>query len=196
MNISRNMTESYRTFPNPPITEALIDIRVDPPKEVSLDNLILFYDEVKQKFPLKEETVQWQTGFKVSPDLGPQISEHVGGTTGYLFRTSDKTKVVQSRLDGFTFNKLKPYEGWPAFCNEAKELWIKFLKVAKPKNTTRLALRYINQIDIPLPLKEFNEYILTIPEVAPGLPNALSEFLMKLVIPNDEISLKLSYLKR
>jgi len=188
--ISKNMTENYTTFPNPPITEALIDIRTDLPKEVTLDNLILFYDEVKERFPLKEEKVQWKTGFKVSPGLGPQISEHVGGIDGYLFRSSDKSKIVQSRLDGFTFNKLKPYEDWGTFCNEAKELWIKFLKIAKPKNTTRLALRYINQIDIPLPFKEFNEYILTIPEIAPGLPNALSEFLMKLVISNDEIKSK------
>ena len=184
------MTESYIKFPNPPITEALIDIRVDLPKEITLDKLLLFHDEVKERFPLKEGKVESKTGLKVSPGSGPQISEHVVAMTGYLFRSSDKTKVVQSRLDGFTFNKLKPYEHWESFCNEAKELWIKFLKIAKPRNTTRLALRYINQIDIPLPFNDFDEYILTIPEIAPGLPNALSEFLMKLVIPNDEIKSK------
>jgi len=189
-NISKNMTENYITFPNPPITEALIDIRVDLPKEITLDNLILFYDEVKERFPLKEEKVHWRTGFKVAAGDVPQISEHVAGVGGYLFRSSDKTKVVQSRLDGFTFNKLKPYEDWETFCDEARELWIKFLKIARPKNTTRLALRYINQIDIPLPFNDFDEYILTIPEIAPGLPSALSEFLMKLVIPNDEIKSK------
>ena len=27
------------------------------------------------------------------------------------------------RGDGFTFNKLKPYDGWTAMRDEAKELW-------------------------------------------------------------------------
>jgi uncharacterized protein (TIGR04255 family) len=109
-NILRNMSQNHITFPNPPITAALKDIRVDPPKEMTLDNLILFYDEVKNRFPLKEEKVRWRTGFRVAPGDVPQISEHVAGIDGYLFRSSDRTKIVQSRLDGFTFNKLKPYE--------------------------------------------------------------------------------------
>ncbi len=181
------MTEDYPTFPNPPITEALIDIRVDLPKETNLEKLLLLQDEIRNRFPYKEEKITWETGFQLQDKGEPQIFKHAAEINGYLFRSTDKTKIVQSRMDGFTFNKLKPYQNWDVFCEEAKELWNRYLEIAKPKNTTRLALRYINQIDIPLPFGDFKEYILTVPEIAPGLPNVLSEFVMRLVIPIEEI---------
>ena len=58
---------------------------------------------------------------------------------------------------------------------------------ARPNRLKRLALRYINRIEIPLPIRDFKDYLLTIPEIAPGLPQALSNFIMRLVIPNPEM---------
>jgi uncharacterized protein (TIGR04255 family) len=46
--------------------------------------------------------------------------------------------------------------------------------------------RYINRIEIPLPVKDFREYILTTPEIAPGLPQGLAGFFMRLLIPDEK----------
>ncbi len=181
------MINEYEIFHNPPITEALIDIRVTLPKEVNLNTVGEFHEEVKTRFPQKEEKFHLKTQFELKPGIGPQISEHSGAIEGYLFRSSDNTKVVQSRLDGFTFNKLKPYENWEVFSTEARELWNYYVKIVKPKNVTRLALRYINRIEIPLPIKDLKEYILTVPEIAPGIPDALTQVVMRLVIQNKEL---------
>ena len=35
----------------------------------------------------------------------------------------------------------------------------------------------------PLPLRDFKDYVLTTPEIAPGLSQGLSEFFMRLVLP-------------
>lgn len=111
-----------------------------------------------------------------------------GGPIGYLFHAPpDDKKIVQARLDGYTFNKLKPYNNWEEFSSEAKELWGKYLKVAKPVNVTRLALRYINRTELPLPFTDFKEYLLTVPEIGPDILNALSGFFARLVIPNSDI---------
>lgn len=48
-------------------------------------------------------------------------------------------------------------------------------------------MRYINRIEIPLLLKDFKEYILTVPVVAPELPQALEHFFMRLVIPRPDL---------
>lgn len=90
-------------------------------------------------------------------------------------------------MDGFTFNKLKPYENWQVFCSEAKSLWDIYAESFRPKKITRIALRYINRIEVPLPIKDFKEYILTNPEVAPKLPQSLAHFFMQIVMPNQEI---------
>ncbi len=50
-----------------------------------------------------------------------------------------------------------------------------------------MALRYINRIEIPLPIRDFKDYLLTIPQIAPNLPQALAHFIMRLVVPNPEI---------
>ena len=48
-----------------------------------------------------------------------------------------------------------------------------------------MALRYINRINIPLPFTDFKQYLRTTPEIARELPQGLSTFLMRLVIPMD-----------
>jgi len=176
------------TFPNPPITEALLDIRVNLPQEITLDNLATFQDDIRERFPTRKEKYEWEGGFQLQAGNAAKMMSPSGGKIGYLFHAGDGKKIVQARLDGYTFNKLKPYSDWGTFNTEAKELWSKYLKIAKPVKVTRVALRYINRIELPMPFKDFKEYILTIPEIGPGMPNALSGFFTRLILPNPEIN--------
>lgn len=176
----------YTTFPNAPITEALLDIRLELPKEVTLAKLESFYNDIKDRFPEKQQRISIKTGFKLSQGK-PESIPITSGPDGYLFKSPTNKKIVQARLDGFTFNKLKPYEKWDIFCSEARELWNLYFQANTPVKITRIALRYINRIEIPLPIKDFKEYILTTPEIAPNLPQGLSSFFMQLVIPNPDI---------
>ncbi len=176
----------YTVFPNAPITEALLDIRVELPQEVTLSKLESFHDRIKENFPEKQERILVKAGIKLSPE-GTSVEVPSSGPDGYLFRSPTKKKIVQVRLDGFTFNKLKPYENWEIFRLEAYKLWNLYFEMTNPVKITRIALRYINRIEIPLPMRDFKEYILTIPEIAPKLPQALANFFMQLVIPNPDI---------
>lgn len=173
-------------FPNSPITEAIIDIRVELPEDITLAKLGTFHDYVMERFPEKQERISFTAGFKISQD-GPEPLSTSGMPDGYLFSSPSGKKIVQARLDGFTFNKLKPYENWELFNSEAHDLWNIYLELANPVKITRIALRYINRIEIPLPMKDFKEYILTVPEIAPELPQGLSNFFMRLEIPNPAI---------
>ncbi len=174
-------------FPNPPITEAILDIRVSLPKEITLDVLASLHQDIKEQFPTRKERHTWEGGFQVKPGAPPEILSKPDRVDGYLFLSPNGEKIVQSRLDGFTFNKLKPYSNWETFSKEAKYYWEHYIKIVKPINVTRIALRYINRIEIPLPIKDFKEYFLTVPEVAPGVPQGLSGLFMQLVIPKEEI---------
>ena len=82
---------------------------------------------------------------------------------------------------------MKPYESWDTFRSEARKLWEIYFQLTNPVKITRIALRYINRIEIPLPFKDFKEYILTTPEISPKLPQALEHFFMQLVVPNPDI---------
>jgi len=187
------MTRSHEniTFPNPPIKEAILDIRVNLPEETGLEQLETYHDEIKGRFPKKEKRFVWEGKIEFKKEeIQPAIEAPPSRHDGFLFRSEDGSKVVQARLDGFTFNKLKPYDNWESFSSEGRGLWDHFVRIAKPKNVIRLALRYINRIEIPLPLEKIQDYILTFPQVASGIPNKLSNFLVRLEIPNPEIQAK------
>ncbi|MBC5829213.1 MAG: TIGR04255 family protein [Candidatus Eremiobacteraeota bacterium] len=94
--------------------------------------------------------------------------------------------MFQARLDGFTLSLLKPYPGFSDLEKEARELWRHYCDVLKPVRLMRVALLYINRLELPIPMPNFNKYILTVPEVAPGLPQGLSRFLMQLTIPQED----------
>ncbi len=177
-------SEENITFQNPPITEALLDIRVNLSKETTLETLLFFQDEIKEHFPNKKE--RHSGTFQIKAGAAPEVITSPARADGYMFYAPDNKKIVQVRIDGFTFNKLKPYSNWDIFSREAKYLWEHYVEIAKPINIVRLALRYINKIEIPLPFSDFKEYILTNPEVAPGIPQGLDRFFMQLVIPNAE----------
>lgn len=174
-------------FPNAPITEAILDIRCNVDPSVDLNQIASFQDEIREKFPNRKQRFRWQSKFQVK-DEGKkvEIDQPLGSIDGYLFESTDKKKIVQARLDGFTFNRLRPYENWTVFRDEAKALWNRYLKIVAPKNVTGIALRYINKIEIPLPLSDFKDYILTIPELAPEIPPHLAHFLMRLTIPDEK----------
>lgn len=178
---------TYIVFPNAPITEALLDIRVQLPREIDLKKLEVFHEYIRSRFPDKKQRLFFETGFQLSSEKPPVTLPASGGPYGYMFSSPNEKKVVQARLDGFTFNKLKPYENWERFFSEAQELWAFYLEIAQPEKVTRIGLRYINRIEIPFPIKDFKEYILTIPEIAPNLPQGIARLFMQLSIPNDDI---------
>jgi len=140
-----------------------LDIRVELPKEIILENLEKFHDHetVKEHFPVKKKRESFKGGVKVSPGGKISVLPTSGGPDGYLFQSPIEKKIVQARIDGYTFNKLKPYESWDSFRTEARKLWNIYFQITKPVRITRIALRYINRIEIPLPMNDFKEYVIT-----------------------------------
>jgi uncharacterized protein (TIGR04255 family) len=174
-------------FPHAPITEALIDIFVELPSETSLDLLNDVHDEIKEKYPKKEQRVIWKGEVKYKEGEIPEISSpSSGGPIGYLFKSLDGKQIAQARLDGFTVNRLKPYQKWEVLLKEAKDLWGIYSRIANPQGLKKLALRYINRIEIPLPFNDIKDYIKTAPDVAPELPQILQNFFMRLVLPKPK----------
>ena len=180
------MVETTR-FPNAPITEALLDIRVTLPAQTDLAKLATFHDAIKQRYPSRQERLAWRGHIEIKSTPVAQVSQSAaGGPDGYSFTSVDGRQVVQARLDGFTFSRLKPYDKWEALRDEARELWQHYARIASPETVTRVALRYINRIEIPLPMRDFKDYILTTPEISPDLPQGLGSFFMRLVIPDPK----------
>ncbi len=176
-----------KPYNNAPITEAILDIKTSLPPDIFLTHLQEFQEFVKSDYPVKKERRSFEGGVQFKSGSAPEFKASPEKIDGYLFHAEDGKSIVQVCLDGFTFNKLRPYSNWEVFNAEAKRLWTQYAKIAKPNSVSRIALRYINRIELPLPFSDFKEYILTAPEVATGIPQALAGFFVRLAIPNEEI---------
>lgn len=166
-------------YPKAPITEALIDIQVA--TNVSIDELRKVCAGEEAAYPHVEPLTTNTTAIMVGPD-GNAITT-TSQPIGYLCRSADNLQSYQARINGFTFSRLAPYPHWRAFSGETRRLWDNYRVATNSQTITRLAVRYVNRIDIPLPLANFGDYLRTLPQLSPELPQGLSGYFMQLMFP-------------
>jgi uncharacterized protein (TIGR04255 family) len=121
---------------------------------------------------------------EMSGGSGAELKSDGPKPDGLLMRSEKDALVVQARLDGFSLNKLHPYDSWRSLSQQARELWRRYVEIARPTKVTRLAVRYTNRIEMP-PGVDFKESIRTVPEIALGIPQGLPQYFMRLVIPDQ-----------
>ncbi|MGH7614769.1 MAG: TIGR04255 family protein [Gemmatimonadales bacterium] len=168
-----------------PIVEAALGVAVTLPSTIDQEKLASFQERLSGQYPTKEVRMFWSGQVELKPD-SPQITTTSGGPTGYLFKSADGKQAVQALRQGFVFSRFQPYQDWDTFSREARELWSRYATLLTPEKVTRISLRYINRLELPLPFNDFKEYLLTVPEVASGLPQGLSGFFFRVVIPVEE----------
>jgi uncharacterized protein (TIGR04255 family) len=179
---------SFPTLEKAPITEALIDIRVQLPDDVGLDTLRAFQGLVAPRFPQMDERYSVEAQIQVNKEEGAKLTSTPPSPDGFLLSSDSEPVRVQVRRDGFTVHRLRPYNRWSDFSGDAKSLWQQYKALARPIKVTRLEVRYINRLELA-PDHDFADYILTAPEVAPALPQGLADYFMRLVIPHESGSL-------
>jgi uncharacterized protein (TIGR04255 family) len=172
----------WERFSKAPIVEALLDIAVGFSSPVEPARLEAFQDAIRDDYPAKQSRVKWEGAIQVAQEVVQQAVKR--GPQGFMFTSGDGQRMVQVRQDGFTFNWLKPYDRWESFRDEARQHWGRFRDTFGPEAVTRLGLRYINRLDLPLPFSDFREYVTTLPDIAPDLPQGLSALFMRLEIPD------------
>jgi len=180
--------DSSKHYTKAPITEALIDLRVET-LEINPTTALLMLKGIQSnvmlEYPECEDIVTFQSQLQMVPGVETKITS---AQTGYRFVSGDRKRIFQVRLDGFTVSHLAPYQGWESLRNEAKRLWTIYKGVMKPKSVIRVAVRYLNRLDLPLPLNDFRDYLQTVPEVSPSIPQGgLSDYFMRLSMPQDDL---------
>ena len=176
--------QAPKNYSRAPITEALMEIQVKLPPEVRLDILSQVYSSIQAEYPHHEEVLLFEGQMMVGAKVGATASQ---SPIGYIASHDDKKQILQLRLDSFAFSRLAPYDCWENFRDEAKRLWNLYQSVTHPEAIARLALRYINRLDIPLPVGDLKEYLRTFPEVSTDLPQGLTGYFMQLQIPQESL---------
>ncbi|MDZ7965370.1 MAG: TIGR04255 family protein [Nostoc sp. DedSLP03] len=181
----KKMEEKIQHYIKAPITEAVIDLRVEMSFEGGLSSLNDFGHRIQAEYLKRSELVNVESQIQIKEGE----TSIAGNQTvfGYRYSSPDNKQIVQARLDGFSFSRLAPYEKWEIFRDEARRLWDLYQVTTNSTTVTRVAVRYINRLDLPLPLNNLKEYLLTAPEISHKLSQGLSDYFMQLEIPQEDI---------
>jgi uncharacterized protein (TIGR04255 family) len=172
-------------FPNAPITEAVIDIRVELPDNASLPKLEKLHDLIRAEYPGKKSRRRFEAKIELKEEQQP-LRTTTFRQDGYYFASPDEKRIVQYRLDGFSFNRLRPYSRWEDLRDEARRAWDIYVAHTNPLAVNRLAVRYINSIEIPSKSFDYDDYFTAIPKIPEGLPQVLQHFFTRTMIPFSE----------
>jgi uncharacterized protein (TIGR04255 family) len=156
-----------------PITEALIDIRVELSPEVRFDDLKAIAKHVSPEYPKEETSNLAEAIIQFGPSVQSSAQQKAWGLR---FRNESDNQVLQTRLDGFAFSRLHPYQDFDHLKDEARRLWGIYRDLVRPKRITRTAVRYINQFSLPGERVEPADYFNTFPQVSDKLPPELRDF--------------------
>lgn len=168
-----------------PITESIIDYRTS---GGSLESVVRFCDQVADEFPHREPQFEMTGTFGI--EAGGQASAVASRTQiGFSVTSADRLYVIQPQVSGLTVSRLRPYETWERFSEEAFRIWRHYREVMAPEMITRLAVRNINRIDIPVGDKavELSDYLRTLPDLSPDLPLPMNGFFMRVTLPVPQI---------
>lgn len=175
-----DLEEKFPHLPQAPIVEAVLDIRVVLSVMWDEDNLRNKLEQLLPDYP-KRDTMQ-ETELQFSPETGANVikdSVHVG----LKCNSEDNLNVAQFNKDSFVFSRLKPYENWDRFSQEALRLWEIYCELLKPTEIGRIGLRFINRLAVGKGQRvEWADYYKRPPVPIEGLNWSLSGYLHRDVL--------------
>ena len=168
-----------RRYDHAPITEAIIELTCSLAPAVTLEDLAHVADP--DVFTSTSPAIMISGRIDVSSDgiKGDTSGEQIG----HVLRRSDGLRLIQSRLNGFAYSALAPYDRWESFSAEAWQHWLAYKRVAQPTRASRLGVRYVNKIDIPQASIEIKDYLRTAVDVSPYLPQLTAQYFLQVVVP-------------
>lgn len=165
-----------------PIAEAVIDFRVVRNEKVSAETFADIESSIGKKYRQKSSIrlIQGSFGVDNGKMLGTLQSQR---DLGWRYQT--ETEVAQYRVDGFTFSKIEPYTTWEEVFGEAFRLWGIYLDLAKPRQVSRIAVRYINRMRLT-GVTELGRYLEAPPMLPPPIPQTVREFLTRIYVDDEK----------
>ena len=104
-----------------PITEALINFRVELSEGFHPDRFDQLADVFRHRFPKKASQKVLHAGFGVRNGQTLTQAQELQHR-GLILKTKRELEIMQLRLDGFTFNRLRPYTSWEQIFPESVQI--------------------------------------------------------------------------
>jgi len=179
---------------NAPIREAILNVSFEGTVEMALLDKFTSHKFIKRHYPTRRKLLALQLTGKFEADSknlkhDPITASHTDD--GFILRSKNGgNRAIQIKVGQLSFHNVNDYGKWDEFRDEFKKVWDVFCEVVGRKDLTQMGLRYINNIDLELPLENgFAEYLNLLPSLPDGLNNSIDSFFIQINSPNEEQTL-------
>jgi len=172
-----------RVYENSPIVEALCEFRFEPSQRWDWAVPGLFYNEVKQEFPIRRQFNPFPIDVRAESQQG-LVQNVVSNVERMQFVRQDERALVQVGPDLMSVHHLKPYSNWKTFKQMIGQSLDVYKRVADPKSITRVGLRYINRLEMPADqMIKIERFLLAVPTVPYNVPQDFTSWWQRVEIP-------------
>lgn len=169
-----------RHLKNAPITEALVDFRVEPRHALTFAELQQAFSDLDFGYYLKNAISQGTFGFRMTQDGIHSETTFPPEQIGLRLHSADEKYVAQCGIRGFTISRLPPYEDWQTLVSEARRIWSIYTTRLAPVRVTRIATRFINNLRLPLDTgTSFQIYLHKFADVPDEAPQSMTAFFQR-----------------
>lgn len=166
---------------NAPIVEAVIDFRVFREAAISPSIFAGLSPSIGERYSQVAPIHSFEARFGI--DSGKML-DPVQRRADLGWRFQAGSEVAQFRVDGFTFSKIEPYTTWGDVFGEAFRLWRVYLDLAKPKQLSRIAVRYINRMRVS-GNRNINDFLEAPPLLPQPIPSVVRDFLTRVHVADE-----------
>lgn len=169
----------HPTYVEPPIEEAICDVRFAPSHAWNSAIPGLIYYDLKEAYSGRPEDQQLQEAI-VEVGQNADLPKVTTSSTGRLIlRSEDGRRVVLIGPDHMSINGLRPYEGWAALRPRVEQALNTYCGVAEPSGVVRLGIRYVNIFGVPASSVDLDTYFKYAPRLDPALGLGLQRFILR-----------------
>ncbi len=173
-----------KKYLRPPVVEALCEIFFSESEWISTIPG-KFFNIIEKEYPLQNELQQVEAAVNVSPTTQSAQFQAKGSRVQFL--NGDRSRVVQLEKDLLVINQLRPYQKFSTWQPVIFAMLKHYDGLVHPKGVKQIGLRYINDIELPLPPADkklrMEDYFKIFPQVPEELGGTHGRFMLRMDIP-------------
>lgn len=150
-----------KTYKNPPLIEAVCELIFELDKSFSSNQISLFVEKIKILFPIQKKGKIHKFEFNIETDKIQKKNQKAFNQDFYEFEqffSEDEKYSIQLDKGRVSIHRTKPYISWTEFFPIIQSVYIAYIETFLPKHLTRIGIRYVNEIVVPIDDFSFSEY--------------------------------------
>jgi len=168
--IAIDISEQFTHLEKAPIVEAVIGITAPVTSSWEEHSARAAIEPTLNGYRYLDSQKEFEHQVTISKGDNPSLLLRNLGWKGVRFKSNDERHIVDFNRTGYSFSRLEPYINWEQLEGEALRHWPLFRSVGKPDSITRVGVRFINRIVLPVSDSNLANYVTG----SPSPPNDLA----------------------